>query len=95
MSQCWAADHKSRPTFDTILKTMNEELDEWTAEGDDFLTNENGTSVGGKDTDKIKAKKCKSVFYIKARKDSSRLDVDTRLAKPEGPTEKKHNANIV
>jgi len=95
MSKCWAADGNSRPTFDTILKTMNEELDEWTAEGDDFLTNENSTSVGGKGTDKIKAKKSKSVFYIKARKDSSRLDVDTRLAKPEGPTEKKTDANIV
>lgn len=91
MSQCWSSDHNARPSFDHILKVMNAELEDWTAEGDDFMTIEQG----GKDTEKIKAKKGKSVFKIKARKDRQTLDIDTRLAKPEGPTEKKHDANIV
>ena len=90
MSRCWASDHRSRPSFEHILKVMNEELEFWTAEGDDFISN--GEPQG---TDKIKARRAKSVFKIKARKDGQRLDLDTRLAKPEGPTEKKHDSNIV
>ena len=90
MSQCWAADHRSRPSFDHILKVMNSELEFWTAEGDDFMSNEEGRE------EKIKARREKSVFKIKARKDGQRLDIDTRLAKPaEGATEKRHDANIV
>lgn len=103
MSECWSADGKCRPTFDYILEVMNAELDGWTEEGGDFLTNEglpagSGGSVGvAKDTEKIKAKKSKSVFYIKARKDSQKLDIDTRLAsKPvDGPTEKIHDSTVV
>ncbi len=72
---------------------MNEELDEWTAEGDDFMTNESGEGAAAKAPEKIKAKK--SVFKIKARKDSQRLDLDTRLVNPEGPTERKTEADIV
>mmetsp|Transcript_25427 Transcript_25427/g.54695 ORF Transcript_25427/g.54695 Transcript_25427/m.54695 type:complete len:513 (+) Transcript_25427:43-1581(+) len=90
MSQCWAVDHRSRPSFKHILKVMNAELEDWTTEGEDFMTNEDG-----KETEKIKARKGKSVFKIKARKDRQTLDLDTRLAKPEGGTERKHDANIV
>mmetsp|Transcript_23849 Transcript_23849/g.57508 ORF Transcript_23849/g.57508 Transcript_23849/m.57508 type:complete len:510 (-) Transcript_23849:126-1655(-) len=90
MSQCWSTDHKSRPSFEHILKAMNAELEDWTEEGEDFMSNEDG-----KGAEKIKARKNKSVFKIKARKDRQTLDIDTRLAKPEGPTEKKHDANIV
>ena len=96
MSQCWAADCRSRPSFDAVLKVMNAELEDWTAEGEDFLSNEGASAgPGGKDADKIKAKKSKSVFYIKARRDRQTLDIDTRLAKPLGPTAKKHDAMVL
>lgn len=91
MSQCWSVDPNFRPSFEHILKVMNTELEDWTAEGEYFMTNEQD----GKDTEKIKARKSKNVFKIKARKDRQTLDIDTRLAKPEGPTEKMHDANVV
>jgi len=94
MSQCWSVDHRSRPSFEHILKVMNAELEDWTEEGEDFMSNEGDA---GKDAEKIRARKRKSVFKIKARKDGQRLDLDTRLVKPEGGvvTEKRHDANIV
>jgi len=93
MSQCWAVDYRNRPSFEHILKVMNAELEDWTAEGDDFnMTNDEGR---GADTEKIKARKGKSVFKIKARKDRQTLDLDTRLVKPEGGVERKHDASIV
>lgn len=90
MSQCWSTDDKARPTFEHIMKVMNAEIEFWAAEGDDFMAAEEG-----KGTDKIKPRRAKSVFKIKARRDRHTLDLDTRISKPEGPTEKKHDANIV
>lgn len=90
MSQCWAADYRSRPSFEHILKVINGELDIWTAEGDDFMSNDDG-----QETEKIKPRRSRSVFKIRARKDRQTLDVDTRLAKYDGPTEKRHEANVV
>ena len=99
MGQCWSADHRSRPTFERISMAMNAELEEWTAiaaaEGGDFMTNERGNAGSINGVESIKARLGKSVFKIRARKDGSRLDVDTRLAKPEGTTERKHDVNIV
>ncbi|EED96300.1 predicted protein [Thalassiosira pseudonana CCMP1335] len=90
MRQCWAADHRSRPSFEHILKVTNEELDELTAEGDSFIVNETN-----KDTEKIRARKPRSI-RIRARRDGQRLDVDTRLAPtPKGVTERKHDTTIV
>ena len=94
MGQCWSADHRGRPTFDRISMAMNAELEDWAAaaEGlEDFMANESGT----RGVESIKAKKGKSVFKIRARKDGHRLDADTRLAKPEGATERMHDVNIV
>jgi predicted ABC-class ATPase len=78
------------------LKVVTEELDELTAEGDSFIVHENET---GKDTEKIRARKPRS-FKIRARRDSQRLDVDTRLTpQPKGKggvtTQRKHDAPIV
>jgi hypothetical protein len=90
MRQCWAADHRSRPSFEHILKVTNEELDELTAEGDSFIVNETN-----KDTEKIRARKPRSI-RIRARRDGQRLDVDTRLAPtPKGVTERNHDTTIV
>jgi serine/threonine protein kinase len=94
MGQCWSVDHRVRPTFDRILVAMNAELEEWAASAEgfgDFMANESGT----RGVESIKAKRGKSVFKIRARKDGHRLDADTRLAKPEGATERMHDANIV
>ena len=95
MRQCWAADHNTRPSFEHILKVINEELEYWSAEGDDFMFNEEAHKKVDAATEKIKARRAKSVFKIKARKDRQTLDIDTRLAKPEGPTEKRHDGSIV
>jgi hypothetical protein len=73
---------------------MNAELEDWAAAAEglgDFMANESGT----RGVESIKAKKSKSVFKIRARKDGRRLDADTRLAKPEGATERMHDVNIV
>ena len=91
MRKCWSADAKARPSFEKILEVTNRELDHWSSEGEDFMSNEEP----GKDSDKIKARKSKSVFKIRARRDSQRLDIDTRLAKPVGPTERRHEATVV
>jgi serine/threonine protein kinase len=94
MGQCWSADHRGRPTFDRISMAMNAELEDWAAAAEglgDFMANESGT----RGVESIKAKKSKSVFKIRARKDGRRLDADTRLAKPEGATERMHDVNIV
>ncbi|KAL9185459.1 hypothetical protein ACHAXT_003236 [Thalassiosira profunda] len=90
MSRCWASDHRSRPSFEHILEVINEELDFWTAETVDFITSDEQ-----KGTDKIKARRAKSVFKIRARQDRQTLDVDTRLVKPDGPTEKMHDSDVV
>ncbi|KAL7525348.1 hypothetical protein ACHAXR_003338 [Thalassiosira sp. AJA248-18] len=90
MSQCWAADHRSRPSFEHILTVMNAELEFWNEEGGEFMTNEDSKGL-----EKIKARRSKSVFKIKARKDRQTLDIDTRLTKPEGPTEKIYDASVV
>jgi len=94
MRECWAADHRSRPSFEHILKVVTEELDVLTAEGDSFIANENDK---GKETEKIRARKPRS-FKIRARRDSQRLDVDTRLVtarKGKATTQRKHDAPIV
>lgn len=91
MSQCWSADHRSRPTFEHISTIMNAELEDWTEEGEDFMSNEGD----GKGVEKIRARKRNSVIKIRARKDGQRLDLDTKIATPEGATQKKHDANIV
>lgn len=93
MSQCWALDHHNRPSFEHILKVMNTELESWTVEGDDFVSEEEANSKGG--MEKIRARRTKSVIKIRARRDRHQLDIDTRLVKQEGPTEKKHDASIV
>ncbi|KAL7470186.1 hypothetical protein ACHAXS_010445 [Conticribra weissflogii] len=90
MRQCWAADHRSRPTFEHVMKVLSEELEELNAEGDSFMTDDHH-----KGTEKIRARKKKSI-KIRARKDGQRLDVDTRLVSlPTGPTERRHDTNIV
>mmetsp|Transcript_19672 Transcript_19672/g.38928 ORF Transcript_19672/g.38928 Transcript_19672/m.38928 type:complete len:579 (-) Transcript_19672:279-2015(-) len=90
MRQCWAADHRSRPTFEYVMKVLSEELEELNAEGDSFMTDDQH-----KGTEKIRARKKKSI-KIRARKDGQRLDVDTRLVSlPTGPTERRHDTNIV
>lgn len=96
MRECWSADAHSRPSFEIILKAVTEELDELTAEGDSFIVDDN---VQGKETEKIRARKPRS-FKIRARRDSQRLDVDTRLTpqpkqKSKATTERKHDAPIV
>lgn len=96
MRECWSADSHSRPSFEQILKTITEELDELTAEGDSFIVDENEQ---GKETEKIRARKPRS-FKIRARRDSQRLDVDTRLSpqpktKSKATTQRKHDAPIV
>ena len=97
MGRCWSADRKVRPTFEHILKVTSDELEEWTAGGDDddFMPNEDGP--GGRDAEKIRARsgKRRSVIKIRARRDGQRLDVDTRLTRADGPTERKHDAAIV
>jgi hypothetical protein len=72
---------------------MNTELESWTVEGDDFVSEEEANSKGG--MEKIRARRTKSVIKIRARRDRHQLDIDTRLVKQEGPTEKKHDASIV
>ena len=94
MGQCWSADYRGRPTFDRISMAMNAEVEDWAAAAEglgDFMANESCT----RGVESIKAKKSKSVFKIRARKDGRRLDADTRLAKPEGATERMHDVNIV
>lgn len=93
MSQCWNLDPASRPSFAHISKVINLELESWTLEGEDFATEEERNSKAG--MEKIRARRGKSVFKIKARRDRHQLDVDTRLAKQEGLTEKKHDADVV
>jgi len=93
MSQCWDLDPASRPSFDHISKVINSELESWTLEGEDFETEEERNSEVG--MEKIRARRGKSVIKIKARRDRHQLDVDTRLAKQDGPTEKKHDADVV
>jgi len=100
MRECWSADARSRPAFPQILKAITEELEELTAEGDSFVVEENGQ--GNKETEKIRARKPRS-FKIRARRDSQRLDVDTRLSvqpvkksqTSKVTTERKHDAPIV
>ncbi|KAL3811920.1 hypothetical protein ACHAXA_002537 [Cyclostephanos tholiformis] len=95
MGTCWSADHRCRPTFEKITIAMNAELEDWTASaevGGDFMTNESGIIRG---VERIKARRGKSVFKIRARMDGRRLDADTRLATREGATERKHDVNIV
>jgi len=96
MRQCWSVESKERPSFEHISKLMNEEVSYWT--GEDAMSNEES----GKDSEKIKPRLAKNVFKIKARRDSQRLDIDTRLTKLNGPTEKEvqptsriHDANVV
>jgi hypothetical protein len=95
MRECWSADAHSRPSFETILKAVTEELDELTAEGDSFIVNDEQ----GKETEKIRARKPRS-FKIRARRDSQRLDVDTRLSpqpkqKSKASTQRQHDTPIV
>ena len=93
MSQCYAVDYRNRPSFEHILKVMNADLEDWTAEVNDFnTTNEEGK---GTDTENIKSRKGNIVFKIKARKDRHTLDLYTRLVKPEGGVERKHDSSIV
>ena len=100
MRECWSADARSRPPFPQILKAITEELEELTAEGDSFVVEENGQ--GNKETEKIRARKPRS-FKIRARRDSQRLDVDTRLSvqpvkksqTSKVTMERKHDAPIV
>lgn len=105
MRSCWAEDHNSRPTFTEILRVMNEELDLWTSESDDFMTNElrpelpSNWKMINEGAEKIKARKGKGVFRIKSRSDGNKLDIDTRLVavpvKPAQPTGRQHDADIV
>jgi len=95
MGTCWSADHRCRPTFEKITIAMNAELEDWTSSaevGGDFMTNESGIIRG---VERIKARRGKSVFKIRARMDGRRLDADTRLATREGATERMHDINIV
>lgn len=96
MRQCWRVEPKERPSFEHIYKVMNEEVNFWTE--DDAMSNEES----GKDSEKIKPRLAKNVFKIKARRDSQRLDIDTRLAKLDGPSEKEeqptnriHDSDVV
>jgi len=102
MRRCWAEDHNSRPIFTEIYNVMNEELDAWTSESDDFIANEQRPQLPSnwkminEGAEKIKARKGKGVFRIKSRSDGSKLDIDTRLvAKPAQPTDRQHDADIV
>lgn len=93
MNQCWDLDPATRPSFEHISKVINSELESWTLEGEEFATGEENNGEGG--MEKIKARRGKSVIKIKARRDRHQLDVDTRLVKQVGPTEKKHDAAVV
>lgn len=103
MRSCWSEDHNSRPTFTEIYRVMNEELELWTSESDDFMVNDeqrpqlpSNWKMINEGAEKIKARKGKGVFKIKSRSDGNKLDVDTRLvAKPAQPTDRQHDADIV
>lgn len=96
MSQCWSVDARSRPSFDHILQVIIEELEGWTADEDrivgDIMMNESANES----EQKIKAiGRSRNVSKIRALRDGSRLDIDTRLAKPEEAGDRMHNAEIV
>lgn len=102
MRSCWAEDHSNRPTFSEIFRVMNEELEVWTSESDDFMANEQSPQLPSnwkminEGPDKIKARKGKGVFRIKSRSDGNRLDIDTRLVeKSAQPTDRQHDSEIV
>lgn len=107
MRSCWAEDHKIRPPFTDIYRVMNEELELWSSESDDFMANEqqqqqrrpelpSNWKMINEGAEKIKARKGKGVFRIKSRSDGNKLDIDTRLvAKPAQPTDRQHDADIV
>ncbi len=103
MRSCWAEDHKIRPPFTEIYRVMNEELEMWSSESDDFMANEQSRpelpsnwKMINEGAEKIKARKGKGVFKIKSRSDGNKLDIDTRLvAKPAQPTDRQHDADIV
>lgn len=96
MSQCWSVDARSRPSFDHILQVIIEELEGWTSDEDrivgDMMMNE-----GANESEQvIKASgRSRNVSKIRALRDGSRLDIDTRLAKPEEAGDRMHNAEIV
>eukprot|EP00986_Skeletonema_menzelii_P005997 scaffold2266_cov150-Skeletonema_menzelii.AAC.3 len=102
MRNCWADNHTSRPTFTEIYRVMNEELEVWTSESDDFMANDQRPELPSNwkmindGAEKIKARKGKGVFRIKSRSDGNKLDIDTRLVtKPAQPTDRQHDADIV
>lgn len=99
MRSCWAEDHRSRPTFSNIFKVMCEELEVWTSESDDFITNEQGPQLPSnwmminEGAEKIKGRKG-SVYRIKSRSDGNKSDIDTRPVAMQ-PTERRHDTDVV
>ena len=99
MSQCWSADARARPSFDHILKVMIEELEVWTSDeggldDDNMMMNE---SAKEETQPKVGARSSRSrnVSKIRALRDGSRLDIASRIAKPEEGGERMLNVEIV
>jgi serine/threonine protein kinase len=87
MSQCWSADARSRPSFEHILKVMIEESEDWTddVEGgmDDDIMMMNENAKGETQQEARARRPSRNVSKIRVLRDGSRLDIDSRIAKPE------------